>query len=117
MIVTPYQIVAPLIALVAIMYAWNLVMRHRKTLWEATLWTIFWGAIAYIAIEPNSIDYITIATGIHDRENAVLVTFLGILFFIVFYLVMRLEYLEQRQTRLIRKIALKQSAQENEKGE
>lgn len=114
---TPYQIVAPLIALVAIMYAWNLVMRHRKTLWEAALWTIFWGAIAYIAIEPNSLDYITIATGIHDRENAVLVTFLGILFFIVFYLIMRLENLEQRQTRLVRKMALKETGLDSEKGE
>jgi hypothetical protein len=112
MTLTPYQIVAPLIALVAIVYAWNLVMRHRKTLWEAALWTIFWGAIAYIAIEPNSLDYITIATGIHDRENAVFVTFLGILFFIVFYVVMRLESLEQRQTRLVRKIALKESGLE-----
>ncbi|HLC66148.1 hypothetical protein A3C37_01620 [Candidatus Peribacteria bacterium RIFCSPHIGHO2_02_FULL_53_20] len=115
MILTPYQIIAPLIALVAIIYAWNLVMRHRKTLWEAALWTIFWGAIAYIAIEPNSIDYITIATGIHDRENAVLVTFLGILFFIVFYLVMRLESLEQRQTRLIRKMALKETGLEDQR--
>ena len=106
---TPYQIVAPLIALVAITYAWNLFMRRRKTLWEAALWTIFWGAIAYIAIEPNSIDYITIATGIHDRENAVLITFLGILFFIVFYLVMRMENLEQRHTKMVRKIALRDS--------
>jgi hypothetical protein len=113
---TPYQIVAPLIALVAILYAWNLVMRRRKTLWEAALWTLFWGAIAYIAIEPNSIDYITIATGIHDRENAVLVTFLGILFFIVFYLVMRLEELEQRQTRLVRKMSLKEAGLSEEKG-
>jgi hypothetical protein len=110
---TPYQIFAPLVALVAILYAWNLVMRHKKTLWEAALWTVFWGAIGYIAIEPNSIDYITAATGIRDRENAVLVTFLGILFFIVFYLVMRLEELEQRQTRLIRKIALRGSELED----
>jgi hypothetical protein len=104
--VTPYQIIAPLVAFTAILYAWNLVMRRKKTIWEATLWTIFWGAIAYIAVEPDAIDYLTVATGIQKRENAVLVTFLGLLFFIVFYLVMRLEELEQRHTRLVRKIAL-----------
>lgn len=103
---TAYQIIAPLVAFVAVVYAWNLVFRQKKTVWEALLWTVFWSAIGYIAIEPDSITYLTRATGIKDRENAVLVTFLGILFFIVFYLIMRLEELEQRQTRLIRKMAL-----------
>ncbi|HLD32045.1 hypothetical protein A2454_03115 [Candidatus Peribacteria bacterium RIFOXYC2_FULL_55_14] len=103
---TAYQIIAPLVSFVAIVYAWNLVFKQKKTVWEAILWTAFWSAIAYIAIEPDSITYLTMVTGIKNRENAVLVTFLGILFFIVFYLVIRLEELEQRQTRLIRKIAL-----------
>lgn len=110
---TPYQIVAPLVALVAILYAWNLVTRQKKTVWEAMLWTIFWGAIAYIAIDPDSIDYLTAVTGIKKRENAVVVTFLGILFFMVFYLIVRLEALEQRQTRLVRKMALKDASLED----
>jgi len=104
---TPYQLVAPILSFVAIAYAWNLVMRQKKTAWEAIFWTLFWGAVSYIALEPGSIDYLTRITGIKDRENAVMVSFLGILFFMVFYLVIRLEELEQRQTRLIRKIALK----------
>lgn len=104
---TAYQIIAPLIALIAIVYAWNLFMRQKKTLWEALLWTAFWGGIAYIALYPDSIDYLTAATGIEKRENAVVVTVLGILSFIIFYLIVRLEELEQRQTRVIRKLALK----------
>ena len=104
--ITAYQIFVPLASFLAIVYAWNLVMRQKKTVWEAILWSIFWGAITYIAIDPSSIDHLTKVTGIKDRENAVMVTFLGILFFIVFYLVIRLEELEQRQTRLIRKVAL-----------
>ena len=109
---TPYQIVAPLVSLIAITYAWGLVRRQKKTVWEAILWSLFWGAITYISLEPDSIDYLTKATGIKDRENAVLVTFLGILFFIVFYIVIRLEELEQRQTRIIRKVALRESGVE-----
>lgn len=104
---TPYQLLAPLVSLIAIAYAWNLVMRKKKTIWEAILWTAFWGLIAWIALYPDSIDYLTAVTGIQSRENAVMVTFLGILFFIVFYLIIRLESLEQRQTRFIRKIALR----------
>ena len=80
---TAYQIVTPLVAFVAVTYAWNLVVRQKKTLWEALLWTVFWSGIAMIAIYPNSIDYLTAITGIADRENAVVVTFLGILFFIL----------------------------------
>lgn len=112
---TAYQILTPLASFVAVAYAWNLVMRQKKTVWEAILWTIFWGAITYVAIEPQSIDYLTKVTGIQDRENAVVVTFLGILFFIVFYVIIRLEELEQRQTRIIRKVALRDDEEETEK--
>lgn len=115
MIVTPYQIVAPLISLIAITYAWNLVFRQKKTLWEAGLWTIFWGFIAAISIYPDSLNYLTLLTGIRDRENAVLITSIGILFFIVFYMVMRLEELERRQTKFVRKIALRDAGLDKEK--
>lgn len=104
---TVYQIVTPLVSIVALLYAWNLVIRQKKTLWEALLWTVFWGAIAYIALFPDALDYLTAATGIRKRENAVIVTFLGILSFIMFYIIIRIEEMEQRQTRVIRKLALK----------
>ena len=105
--ITAYQIFVPVIAIIAIVYAWQLVFRQKKTIWEAILWTAFWGGLTAIAIYPDSIDYLTAVTGIKDRENAVLVTVLGILMFIVFYLIVRLENLEQRQTRVIRKLAIK----------
>ena len=105
--ITAYQIFVPLIAIVAIVSAWNLVFRQKKTIWEAILWTAFWGGLTSIAIYPDSIDWLTAITGIKDRENAVLVTVLGILMFIVFYLIIRLENLEQRQTRVIRNLAIK----------
>ena len=104
---TAYQIITPLAGFVAITYAWNLVLRQKKTLWEAILWTLFWGSIIAIAVYPESLDYLSRFTGIKDRENAVLVTTIAVLLFIVFYLIIRIEALEQRQTRVIRKLALK----------
>ena len=112
MVLTPYQIVTPFIALIAVLYAWNLVLRQKKTIWEASLWTLFWAAIGAIALYPETLTYLSAVTGIRDRENAVLVTFLGILLFIVFYMIVRLEELEQKQTKLIRKIALRESGLE-----
>ncbi len=104
---TPYQFLTPLVSLFAITYAWNLVLRHNKTVWEAMLWTVFWGFVASIALYPNILSYLTTLTGIRNQENAIFVTTIGILFFTVFYLIVRLEKLEQRIVKLVRKIALK----------
>lgn len=108
MIVTPYQILAPIAAILAVLYAWSLVSRQQKTVWEASVWTVFWGTVASLALFPDLMDYLTQVTGVQNRENAVFVTSIGILFFIVFYLAMRLESLEQRQTRVVQKMALEE---------
>ncbi len=109
MTLTPYQIVTPVISLTAILYAWNLVMRQKKTVWEACFWTVFWGAIAAIAMFPQFLTYLSSVTGIENRENAVIFTFLGILFFMIFYMIIRLEELEQRHARMVREIALREA--------
>lgn len=115
MTLTPYQIVAPIISLIAIVYAWNLVMRQKKTVWEACFWTLFWGAIAGIALFPNFLSYLSALTGIQNQENAVVFTFLGILFFMVFYMIIRIEELEQRHARLIREMGLRDAGLEKGK--
>ena len=109
MTLTPYQIVVPLLSFIAMMYAWNLVLRQKKTIWEACLWTLFWGMIAVVALFPALLGYLTLATGIKSQENAVVVTSLGIIFFMIFYIVIRLEELEQRQTKMIRALALREA--------
>lgn len=106
---TPYQIIAPLASLFAIVYAWGLVRRNKKTVWEAILWTLFWGFVALIALYPGILSTISALTGVADRQNAVNVTFFGILFFIVFYLIVRLEELEERQAALVREMALREA--------
>ncbi len=111
---TPYQIIVPLLSLVAIVYAWNLARRQKKTTWEAVLWTLFWGVIAVVALNPNLVSYLTLITGIKSQENAVLFTSIGILFFMIFYIIIRIEELEQRQTKMIRSLALRDAGLEEE---
>lgn len=103
---TPYQIVVPLFALLLIVYAWNLVMRQKKSIWEGVLWTFFWSAISYISLFPSSLQYLSTVTGIKRNENAATITAIGVLFFIVFYLIMRIEELEQRVVKVVREKAL-----------
>ncbi len=106
MTLTPYQIVAPVIAFIAVSYAWNLVMRQKKTVWEACFWTVFWAMIGGIAMFPSFLTYLSVVTGIQNRENAVIFTFLGVLFFMVFYMIIRIEELEQRHAKMVRDVAL-----------
>jgi hypothetical protein len=104
-----YQFAAPVLSVIAILYAWNLVMRQKKSVMEALFWTLFWGIIALLALYPSVLHYLSVLTGIENQANAVIVTFLGILFFMVFYLVVRLEELEQRQAKMVRMLALRES--------
>ena len=103
---SPYQIVVPMFSLLMIAYAWNLVFRQRKTIWEGGLWTFFWLGVGYISLFPASLQYLSQITGIKRNENAAVITALGILFFIVFYLVIRIEELQQRLTKIVRDEAL-----------
>lgn len=109
MTLTPYQIVVPLLSLLALVYAWNLVLRKKKTVWEAVLWTVFWGGITFIAVRPSVLSYLSAATGIKDQVNAIIVTSIGILFFLVFYMIIRMEEMSQKQARLVRQIALREA--------
>lgn len=109
MTLTPYQLVVPLISLMAILYAWSLFSRDRKTLWEAFLWTVFWGVIAIIALFPGLLTYLTAITGIRSQVNAILITAIGILTFLVFSIVVRVEEMNRRYTRLMRQLALREA--------
>ena len=105
--VTPYQIIVPLAALLMVAYAWNLVVRQKKTIWEGCLWTLFWCTIGYVAVEPRSLQVLSSITGIKRNEYAAVFTAIVILFFIVFYMILRIEALEQRIVKITRERALK----------
>lgn len=112
---TPYQIVVPLLSLLFVAYAWNLVLRQKKTIWEGLLWTVFWGSAAYIAIEPGSLQYLSNLTGIKRNENAATITAIGVLFFMMFYVILRLEEVQQRLTKVVRDQALHDAGLKNQK--
>ena len=113
---TPYQIAVPLFCAFMLAYAWNLVFKQKKTVWEGVLWTIFWSAIAYISLVPSSLQLLSSITGIKKNENAATITAIGVLFFMMFYFIMRLEAMEQRVTKIVREQALKDAGIDMKKG-
>ena len=110
-----YEVVVPIFSLLMLIYAWNLVLHQKKTIWEGLLWTLFWCVLAYISLYPGSLQYWSALIGIKKNENALTFTAVGILFFIVFYLVMRIEELERRLTKLVREKALDEAGIEQKK--
>lgn len=115
MTLTPYQIVVPILSLLAILYAWSLFKRDKKTLWEAVLWSLFWGALACVALFPGLLTYLTIVTGIRSQVNAVIVTAIGVLMFLVFSIIVRLEELYQRYAKIMRILAIRDADLDDKK--
>lgn len=106
-VITPYKVVGPLVALFFIVYAWNHVLRGTKTIWEALFWTFFWGGITVLILFPSWIAILTAWTGIKGQANAVFAITIGILLFIVFHILVRLEKIQHRITEFVRHEALK----------
>lgn len=104
--ITPYKVVVPLIAIFFVLYAWNHVMRGTKTVWEALLWTFFWGSVSIIVLFPSWISFLTAWTGIKGQANAVFSIVLGILLFVIFHILVRLEKIQNRITALAQHEAL-----------
>jgi len=104
--ITPYRVAVPLVALFFIVYAWNHVIRGTKTLWEVGLWTLFWGGVTLIVLFPSWIGFIAAWTGFKDQENAVFSIMIGILFFMVFLIIMKIEKMQKRVTDIVRNRAL-----------
>ena len=104
--ITPYKVVVPLIAIFFVLYAWNHVLRGTKTVWEALLWTLFWGSVCVIVLFPSWISVLTAWTGIKGQANAVFAIVLGIILFVIFHILVRLEKIQNRITSLAQHEAL-----------
>ena len=104
---TPYRVVVPLIALCMVLYAWSHVFRGTKTIWEAMLWTFFWGGVCIVVLFPAWISVLTTWTGIRNEANAIFAIAIGIILFIVFHILIRIEKIQKRITDLVRHEALR----------
>jgi hypothetical protein len=102
-----YQIIVSLLALFMLGYAINQFRRAKKTKKELLIWFIFWGTLLYFALFPAQTKVFAKITGFQDNVNAIIFISLGILFFAVFKIVVALERIEQKLTKIIRREALK----------
>ncbi len=109
-----YQIIVPILSILMITKALSHTLRGEKTIRELVSWIVVWGGIALIALFPETTDLLARVTGIKSSINALIFIALGILFFVVFKLILVIEKVEQDITQIVRHHAI-ESAEEREK--
>lgn len=107
-----YQIVVPAVSVIALLYAISLYRRGKKTIREVVVWFIFWGLIAYFAMNPTKLEFLAKITGIQDSIKALVLISVTILFVITLKLVLITEKIRQDVTSLVRQNTLEDFSKE-----
>ncbi len=102
-----YQILVPIISLFFIVRIFIQVRAKRRSSLSASVWYIFWGIIAFLAIAPDLISlFLAKSFGFADNVNAIIFVALGLIFLIIFYLSSTIDKIEAQLTELVRQIAI-----------
>ncbi len=112
-----YQILVPLIALLAISLTLISHFKGLNTLFETFFWILLWLGIAAVALMPDVITTaLSAALGIKDNVNAIIFIGLAASFFIHFRTFAVIKQQNREITKLVRKITLSDLGQKH-KGE
>ena len=104
-----YQLIAPLIAIYYIVTIAIELRHRRKFIITSGIWLFFWLVITALAIAPDTVaGKIAEFVGFRSTVSAALFMVSGFLVVICFYLSSRVVALERQMTQLVRKIALKE---------
>ncbi|MFA7653551.1 MAG: DUF2304 family protein [Candidatus Magasanikbacteria bacterium] len=106
------QIILILFCLLAVI---KVVSRYRGgdiTLSWLIFWLIFWMLVGVVAFEPDSTMYFAHLLGVGRGADAVVYLALALLFFLFFKLMVKVERMDKKITKIIRGMAL-----ENKKSE
>ena len=102
-----YQILVPIISIVAITMTFKSHLNGDNTMFETFFWIIFWLGISLIALFPDfTTNYLSQLLGIKDNVNAVIFIGLAASFFIHFRTFHIIKLQNKTITELVRKIAL-----------
>lgn len=112
-----YQIIVPIVGIVAIIISVQKYNRGINTFFESSLWSVLWVFVSLVAIFPNATTmFLSKTIGIKDHINAIIFIGLAISFFLNFKLFNLIKKQNKTITDLVRKIAVKEYQQvENDK--
>lgn len=89
--------------------------RTKKINWKELLfWTLFWLAVAVVALLPQTVNVIADYLGVGRGVDVAIYISIIVLFYIVFRVFVRLDKLEKDITKLVRHLALEDKEKKNE---
>ena len=112
-----YQWLVPMVAMFFIYRIIKQFRANKRILVGTLIWSTFWVVVSLLAIFPDLISFSIAETlGIKSNINAVIFSWLGFLFVMIYYQSATIERLEKQMTELVRKVALeKQEKIDNER--
>lgn len=84
--------------------------RKQITLKEALLWSMLWFGVGVVVLYPKLTDQLASYIGLQSAKGIDLVVYLavGLVFYLVFRIFVRIERLEHDITKIVRQVALKE---------
>ncbi len=86
-------------------------LKHKRiTLKEALFWSLLWFAVGVVVLYPKLTDQLASYIGLQSAKGIDLVVYLavGLVFYLVFRIFVRIERIEHDITKIVRQIALKE---------
>lgn len=105
--ITPVQIIALIFVTFASSRAILRAKDKKITLIELFFWLTIWGGLIFVVFFPNFISKIADFLGIGRGIDVIVYTSIGMLFYLIFRLYVKLEEVEMEITKLVRQDALK----------
>jgi len=103
---SPIQIIVLALIALIILKTFKKYKKESITIREFFLWTIFWLIVACLWIFPDATQTLANWVGIGRGVDLVIYLAILILFFGLFYVIIRLERLERDVTKIVRRMAL-----------
>ncbi len=107
-----YRLLIPLFCLFMLMRMVSNYQRHKRTAKELAFWVLVWGAVAYLGFNPGEVTLFARTIGFETGANALFVFFFLILFYGFGRLMMIVEDMEAKLTRMVRRDALERFSDE-----
>lgn len=84
--------------------------RKQITLKEALLWSLVWFGVSLVVLYPKLTDQLASYIGLQSAKGIDLVVYLavGLVFYLVFRIFVRIERIEHDITKVVRQVALKE---------
>ena len=110
-----FQLLATVFILVAIQRILKRYQQERLPKSEIVVWLVLWLIVSVAIWWPKGTDLLAHALGVTRGVDVVVTASLAIIFYLLFSLFSQVQRLQQQITQLVRKMAMDQHLQEEEK--